>query len=337
MENRDFFALGWDDSLVQASVVRNHNALPAERFERFQELVASIEGAEFSRHRCDPEEFLAECGSIGGINARAYYRTASSLILRNGYKRVEDDNAPPKFKIFSVLAGNCMVITRGGQHVLGPRVLYLVDASEPRTIFYEGPHHIVGLEFSSSMANIPERVLRQMTFSVLSNDQAMVSLFERLVQEIFSVDGLDAFGVKQYISGVVSLTLRSMRKAYCADKSSMLREQLVLLREIQSYVDGHITDPNLCSDMIAAGLGISKRMLYRVFEDQPESPYKLIQRKRVYYVRDILAAGGRDISLKKLAVESGFGSDRTLVRAFQRVLGTTPTSYMRAGTRHRAV
>lgn len=79
-------------------------------------------------------------------------------------------------------------------------------------------------------------------------------------------------------------------------------------------------------DDLAERLKISRRTLSRWYNAEGLSVTQELRRFRVARAQELLASG-QTMSMTQIAEASGFGSDDTLTRAFQKELGETPAGY----------
>ncbi len=93
--------------------------------------------------------------------------------------------------------------------------------------------------------------------------------------------------------------------------------------EAQAYIEAHLTDQTLSADDIAAGIGISRSLLYRCFAEDG-GVARFIQQRRLERVRDALRRQGEVRSIATLAYEHGFASEQHFSRAFRSGFGQPP-------------
>ncbi|TGN79450.1 AraC family transcriptional regulator [Streptomyces bauhiniae] len=92
----------------------------------------------------------------------------------------------------------------------------------------------------------------------------------------------------------------------------------------------HMADPDLDAEGIAAGLHLSRRTLFRLFEGAGESVMARLRSLRLERARLMLRTQpGAQISA--IALETGFSSAVQFYRAFRTVTGMTPSEYREAG------
>lgn len=98
----------------------------------------------------------------------------------------------------------------------------------------------------------------------------------------------------------------------------------VLKERIIRFVDHSITNPNLCVAFAAAEHGLSEDYYSRFFHEQIGETFShYVELKRLDLAEQMLRSTGRPV--EAVATECGFGSVRTLRRAFRRRFGITPS------------
>jgi transcriptional regulator GlxA family with amidase domain len=78
-------------------------------------------------------------------------------------------------------------------------------------------------------------------------------------------------------------------------------------------------------ESLARSLAVSVRTLHRKCLEHDTTPAKLIERVRVEHARTLLAT--TTLSVKELAVQSGFRTPIQMTRAFEREIGMNPRAY----------
>ncbi|MEV6362140.1 helix-turn-helix transcriptional regulator [Nocardia asteroides] len=92
------------------------------------------------------------------------------------------------------------------------------------------------------------------------------------------------------------------------------------------YIRERYTDPDLSLDEVARACHISRRTLFRLFDDTPDTYATIVRTLRLRHAKALLT---RDHSLPPAAVASasGFPSERHFYRLFQQHTGMTPGEY----------
>ncbi|MFE3545523.1 helix-turn-helix transcriptional regulator [Nocardia sp. NPDC059177] len=102
--------------------------------------------------------------------------------------------------------------------------------------------------------------------------------------------------------------------------------QALSREQVLTFMRRRCADPGLTVDEIARACLVSRRTLYRLFDDVGESLSTVLRRMRVDGARALLT---RDPSrsASSIAQSSGFASERHFFRAFRLEMGMTPGEY----------
>ena len=99
--------------------------------------------------------------------------------------------------------------------------------------------------------------------------------------------------------------------------------------EIVEFVDQHLFDASLCTDVICEHFGISLSYLSRIFKEYQEIKLiDYIHMKRIE-ASETLLLDQPCLSIQLVAERVGYNSALTYTRAFKRIKGMTPGSYRR--------
>ncbi|NNH71914.1 AraC family transcriptional regulator [Nocardia uniformis] len=95
--------------------------------------------------------------------------------------------------------------------------------------------------------------------------------------------------------------------------------------QVLDYMRAHCADPGLTVHRIAEGCMMSRRTLYRVFDDFEGGPAAVLRRMRVERACELLAR--TTLSIAAVANAAGFLTDRHFYRAFRTERGMTPAAF----------
>jgi len=96
-------------------------------------------------------------------------------------------------------------------------------------------------------------------------------------------------------------------------------------KPLVDWVEAHL-DHNLTVDRLAEKAHMSSRTFARIFSSETGmSPGRFVEQMRIDRARELLESGTE--GLERIALESGFGREERLRRAFQRRLGISPAQY----------
>jgi AraC-like DNA-binding protein len=145
-------------------------------------------------------------------------------------------------------------------------------------------------------------------------------------------DSLDPTVVAQS-SAVLGMLLGAALRGYSAPADAVVwaaahdgPDDLVRRREAEAYVERHLGDRDLSADTLAAGVGISRSLLYRAFA--PDGGVaRFVQQRRLERVRDALRRRTETRSIASLAYAYGFSSEQHFNRAFRTTFGRPPGQF----------
>lgn len=113
------------------------------------------------------------------------------------------------------------------------------------------------------------------------------------------------------------------------DLPAEAREE-ALLRQIDTYIEHNLGDPELTPGAVAARHHISLRRLHLLFQGRPAGVAATIRGHRLAAARaDLLRPDLRGRPVHSIASRWGFSSTAVFTRAFRRAYGTSPTELRR--------
>ncbi len=99
-----------------------------------------------------------------------------------------------------------------------------------------------------------------------------------------------------------------------------------LRAQVLAMINEHSSDPNLTSQMLAERLGISRRSLQRLFEDQPHTVAELITARRVQQAVALLKdPDALDLTVDQISGLVGFRKGISMRRAVLNATGRLPS------------
>ncbi|MFC4124760.1 helix-turn-helix domain-containing protein [Nocardia rhizosphaerae] len=107
--------------------------------------------------------------------------------------------------------------------------------------------------------------------------------------------------------------------------------QALTREQVLSYMRTNCGDPGLTVDSIAHACLMSRRSLYRLFDEQGEGLSTVLRRMRIERAKSMLALDTQRPAAA-IAHASGFASERHFFRAFRVATGMTPGEYRLGAT-----
>ncbi|MFF2087742.1 AraC family transcriptional regulator [Nocardia sp. NPDC058176] len=260
-----------------------------------------------------PEEFSLT--TVAGSNQE--FRRSKTQVARTS----------DEFLLASIHFGGEACLTQGGRSAhLAPGDMVFYDTSKPY-------NWASSSEFEQVVVQVPIRLLRErpglgrlelptaVTVPAASAAGVVAGFFCNLARihqespdqaDVLARNALDLFG------SAVLLTARERPIDTPAD--SLSREH------VMTYLRDHYTDPDLTVDEVAHACHISRRTLFRIFDDTSGSLNTTVRRMRVRHAK-ILLARDRARPPAVVAFDAGFASERHFYRVFHQETGMTPGEY----------
>lgn len=140
-------------------------------------------------------------------------------------------------------------------------------------------------------------------------------------------DGADYSGLRECLN-VVSFEeyIRQLSEFLNLCREQNGKEEKNFFLQIRDYVDQNICDPNLTNGKIADRFKISEVYLSRYFKSNYSGGLlNYITKKRIDMAKIILKE--TDKTLNEISEAVGFSNSLTMLRAFKKHEGITPTQY----------
>ncbi|MFI5410604.1 helix-turn-helix domain-containing protein [Kaistia sp. UC242_56] len=109
--------------------------------------------------------------------------------------------------------------------------------------------------------------------------------------------------------------------------------QSVFVARAEAMVERHLQEPQLSPEFLCQQLGVSRRTLYRAFEERG-GVHDYILERRLAAVASRMTTSGETRSISELGELYGFSGRETFWRAFKRKYGLTPGEFRARGLLH---
>lgn len=171
----------------------------------------------------------------------------------------------------------------------------------------------------------------------LRNGAAMDALLARhpycriVRQYILSFGDTEYRHERATIDALIGNLAHAVLHVYAGIRVESGSEYCVTIGDANSYICEHHSDPNLTPSSIAAGLGISLRKLFSLYENAPIGIEKtIIQTRLRAALETILAPEFTQESITSIAVRSGFKDSAHFSRKFREAYGISPSGWRAA-------
>ncbi|WP_221798153.1 transcriptional regulator FeaR [Oceanobacter mangrovi] len=210
--------------------------------------------------------------------------------------------------------------TNGDEMALKPGDIALIDSSFEFSMLPQGLIQQISVHLPRSMAQ--SVITGQQPFHKLAGSGISVQTLRSILQQLrfadsqFGASSLDACAIQQAIAALLPAAVQASRQD--AVPLKLLAEQ-----HIQRLLQDHRLSP----EFLATEMGISRRTLYRLFEEDGESIAQRILHLRLQQASSELQQNESKLSITEIAYRWGFSDVSQFSRAFKREMGMSPRDY----------
>lgn len=300
----------------------NHHLDPQDRFDAYASfLAAQGEWCLARPHAVPREQFLARAVRLYGAST-GLHQFAVSPICRFLPSAAANQSGHQMLCLRALRAGRGVVNARGRIMPFAASSLLALLNDEPYCLIHDTPHSGAWMAVPTERLSLTKTELRRAAFTPLAGHTDLATLLLTTVGVFLDASLPEPDGLDCHLASLTDLVLRSVIGRQPDHSGTTDARRL----QIEQHVRKNFCNPNLSTLSIANALGISARLVHKVFERHSETLHDLIQRHRVEYAGYLLSCTP-SLTLDDIARRCGFGSVRTLVRAFRRTYGTTPAQH----------
>lgn len=274
-------------------------------------------------------------GFKGDVNSRALSRTAqnevvsSAHLVQCGWSEIRRNPVEFCFANFQ-LRGACVVRQDGQESLVRPGDFSIVDTTRPYALDFLDEWEVLSFRIPSEQLlprlSAPRRAMARCVAG--SGGAGLVaSRFAHSLRQL-GPDAEDAVqeGLSTALNSTIAAALGATLAAQEGDRPSVRQ---ALRQAIDTYIADHLAEPSLGPDMLAARFRISRRTLYALYEDTPQSVGALIRELRLQRTaRDLHAPDHPGVLA--VAVRWGFNDASHFARLFKRRFGVSPRDHAAA-------
>ncbi|WP_280359017.1 helix-turn-helix domain-containing protein [Nocardia otitidiscaviarum] len=228
------------------------------------------------------------------------------------------------------LGGHGRLYQDGRVAEVGPGSLVFLSTTRPY-------HWVIPEEWEMAVVRVPLARIRELTglvddelptASAVSHDSP-AGVVARYFRDLAELQGREPDQARLLMAPGMDLLASAVTLAAGGAESEQSADAFARQR-VLDFMRARCTDPELTVDRIADGCAMSRRTLYRVFDDFEEGPAAVLRRMRVEHACEMLARDSM-LPIAVVAAASGFLTERHFYRAFRVEKGTTPASFRVVG------
>ena len=214
----------------------------------------------------------------------------------------------------------------GAERRLRPGQITVLDTSRPHVSQMMARADVISVQLARAHVREVLPDLTAVHGAILSADASRVlaeflgSLTRR--SETLPADPMASLASAAiHLLGLALNDLPASARALPAEAGDALRR-----RRADAFIAEHLSDPNLDADAIAAAIGISRSVLYRIF-NVDGGVRRYIQQRRLNGLRRALLDPGEGRRLSSLAHAYGFTTQSHFSRSFATAFGLPPGQF----------
>lgn len=280
---------------------------------------------------CRPIEQPSFDASIGGFDAPGIgvydIHTRAHLVYRDKTQiaRLDSEalviNYVTSGQLYSEQDGHAVRLEAGDGAVS--------DAARPYFLQFDQPLGCVSVKvYKSDLASRVTGVERIAATSLRQRSSLTPLVVGYMTQLIAAAPTLERAAGLQAAEVFKDLLGASLNEVILGTTAASCENRAVTLLRVKSYVDKHLTDPDLNPAKVAAALGFSTRYINRLFEAEQSSLMRHLWHRRLdWCARRISTSAGSRASLTDIAFAAGFNDLSHFSRCFKARFGRSPRAF----------
>ncbi|GJE59647.1 hypothetical protein MPOCJGCO_1744 [Methylobacterium trifolii] len=271
------------------------------------------------------EAFRARVQAYRFARMLVFDRRLDGLLHSRGPLRVRRDGFD-HVTLHLLLSGSLVGGAPGEENHVAPGEIIVFDTTRPQWSRAMAAH-LITVALARDL--VEAGALRLPSFHGAVLPEAVGGLLADLVQSLArrastltpETANRAARAVAEFLAAALDGKALPVRNGDALEQLSLLRR-----RRAEAFIDERLADPRLGADAIAAGVGISRTVLYRAFAEDGGVGH-FIQRRRLEALRNALRRLSETRSVAALAYAYGFTSESHCSRAFRAAYGQPPGQF----------
>ena len=305
---------------------------PGDRFEFWRETLARSA----LQFRMQPMEDIPH-SEIRSANAGslAIMQIDGAMAARYARTRVEIARSQGPYDFLHLqLHGDCLLQSGEQQSVLAVGDAFVVDPLREFDMTFVTPHKrslVVRFRKEALSARVGRPDL--VPCAVLRRNRPITRILSNYLINGFEVaDDITPEAAALFEEHAIELLAQALRESWAEqpEPSQALREGLFV--RACRLIKLRFGDPDLAAEALAGELGVSTRLLQRIFAERGETVMKRVLTERIGRAAELLcAADAAHRSVTDIAFACGFSDSSHFGRVFAAQMAMTPTEWRRRG------
>lgn len=304
---------------------------PAERYELWLDVVASTAPALISSPHVACFDAYARSVDLGSLRITDF--TYPSLTMARTPRLIRQAD-PEMYQLSLTRLGNGTVNQQRREASVRPAEFTLLDNSRPFVAHHEAPPdeplNTITVNIPHSLLPLSSAKVTNLLGSTLCGSTGMGGLLAQFLRQIASHPEQFATADTSRL-GSIALDLISATLAQQLGAEDSLPgevRQTALRRQVDTFIDNNLADPQLTPRAIAAAHHISLRTLHRMFAGEDVTVAELIRQRRLERCRrDLADPRMRAQPIYAIAARWGFPDKAHFSRLYRSTYGHSPQEF----------
>lgn len=207
--------------------------------------------------------------------------------------------------------------------------LVVYDTARPYSLDFPGRSTTHVVHVPRRALGVPEDDLRRVAGTAIAGGEGIGALLAGFLTSLTaSVPACAPAVAARLAAGVVDLFATLVHERARTVPAAEAHPAGALVRRVRDHIDGHLGDPGLSPQSVAAAHHISVRYLHRLFEGEGVTVARLIQRRRLERcARELARPGATAPTVSAVAQRWGFANPAHFSRVFRAAYGLSPREW----------
>lgn len=227
------------------------------------------------------------------------------------------------------LKGTGIVCQDGRQAALSPGDIVLYDTARPFTLDFPESYSEVVIKIPRKLLSVRLPQAESLTARSLTADSPLGRLAGNCMRECGALaESCDAGLRARFSTTLLDVLTTAIEFDFLGPQQPGSCRHVASLERIKNWMDQHLGETSLDTDVIAAANAVSPRTLQRLFAVRGDTAMRWLWNRRLEASYRSLAEG-RVRQVTEAAVECGFSDFSHFSRAFKRTFGVLPHQVLR--------
>ncbi|MET1034854.1 MAG: helix-turn-helix domain-containing protein [Arthrobacter sp.] len=236
------------------------------------------------------------------------------------------------YKLNLQVSGHGLLVQDGRETLLAPGDLAIYDTQRPYTLSFDGDFTTLVMMFPQQLVGLPREDIADLTAVRMGSGHRLGRAVAPFLTQVGAMlPELDGPIGHRLAMNVVDLLATLLADEAYSRPGRAEAGQSRLLRRVQHFIDGQLSNPCLAPAEIAAAHYISTRSLQKLFADSGSTVAGWIRERRLERCRrDLLDPLNAELPVGAIGARWGLPDAAHFSRVFRAAYGAAPTTYRRA-------